>query len=700
MLNLKRYFTCLFFLLSLNGFSQATSDIGKKSNYLKSVVDRYHCNSIDFDDAFSETIFSRFFSEIDPLGMYFYEEDIQQFSDKYLHKIQQDIVQKTSSFFDTVAIVYELRLNETRQRINEIFTQSFDWDKNEILSFDKSVYRNYVSDQNEMDERWRKWLKSELLDGLFSGEYHPDPYKTTIDSVLTFEEEVKDRLMEIEFFEIDYYLNSPIGYRNELGNVYLDAIATNIDPHTTYLPAEKQADFIEDLSKDNLAFGFQLTENDKGVVSIGGLTPGSPAWLSNQLNRGDLVLSIKLGDSEIVDVTKKRLNEITQLFSKSSAKELIMKIKKQNGQEEEVALEKGPIYVDQDVIKSVILDGENKIGYITLPDFYTDWGEEQVNGCANDVAKIILKLTKENIEGLIIDLRYNGGGSLKEAIDLAGIFINYGPLGIELNNSGKLVSLKDFNKGTIYNGPLAILVNGSSASASEIFTAAMQDYNRALVVGSQTYGKSTGQVIIPIDPKFGITTFDERNIDQSLGYLKVTTAKYYRITKTSHQIKGISPDIVLPDLFDVYDYREATYENAIKLDSVEKKVYYTAAKDFPINSLRSKSEKRLNENESWVKIPEIMDSLNLIVNGTKEYKLNIKAYQEENQFTVNTIKKIGEYTKNETTNFKVINNQYDLKIMELNPYRSKLNQVYFDRMKSDIYLDEAYQILTDYIELK
>ncbi len=696
--NPKIWITSLIvFLLSSNALAQPTTSIGRQSNYIKKIIEKFHYNKIDFNDQFSEQAFDGFIEQIDALGMFYYQGDIDELKAKHYHNIDEEIKQSTAAFFTAAAGTYYNNLIQTKERVERLLSDGFDWKKNEVLSYEEADYAAFPTTEEEMDERWRLWLKSEILDGLFSGEYHSKPYETTIDSVLLYEDQVKEDLLERELYEIKSFTEHPTGYNTYLSSYYLDAIAQVVDPHTSYFSPNEQEDFVDELSKDNLAFGIQLDQNDKGDVVVHDVLPGSPAWVSGELSKGDVVLSLQLGDQKKLDLTSAGMAEVEMMFGAYNEDVLTLVVRKANGQAKEVVIEQGLVYDDQDVIKSVVLDGENKIGYITLPDFYTNWDGLAGNGCANDVARTIVKLKKESIDGLILDLRNNGGGSVREAIDLAGMFINYGPLAIEQQQNREPQSIKDFNKGSIYNGPLVILVNGLSASASELFTAAMQDHNRAIVVGSNTYGKGTGQIMMPLDPNV-LDLYNTEPLDESLGYLKVTTSKYYRITKSTQQKGGIQPDIELPDVYDIYDYREVSYKNALSKDSVEKKVYYTAASGFPLEKLRQASKSRLEASSFGNALVLTIDSLKTEMNAPDYFDLNIDNYKRSNQLLNQTIDSLFSYLEQSTDAFEVKNNQYDLRIMEMNAYRSELNETYLKRLKEDIYLDEAYRVLTDYIK--
>ena len=266
---------------------------------------------------------------------------------------------------------------------------------------------------------------------------------------------------------------------------------------------------------------------------------------------------------------------------------LVLKFRKKDGTTRIVLLRKEKIENEENIVKGFVLKGEKKIGYILLPAFYTEWENESGSSCANDVAKEIVKLKKENIDGLILDVRYNGGGSLGEAMEMIGIFVDEGPLMGQKQKAEKVIYLKDPNRGTIYNGPMALMVNGQSASASEILAASLQDYNRALIVGSNTYGKATMQQMMLLDTMTNRPT----QIGNAKDIVKITTGKLYRLSGETAQMNGVSPDIVLPDAFDGLDYREKFSSFALPADKVAKNAYYKPLAALPVNELPEKVRK-------------------------------------------------------------------------------------------------------------
>lgn len=687
----------LLFLLLCFGtwvFGQKTH-IGKQAYAIHKLVQKEHYDPKPLDDSLSAYVFDTFIDNIDPSGFYFRISDIHRL-EQYRFEIDDQMRNETSEFFDVATRLYEQRLKTADSLVTEVLKTPFDFKKDEVLSYLPEDYKPYVLDTRSLQERWRKWLKYSVLEEIFEGDYIENEDEQSIEDLLKFVPEALEAVEAAERFEISSYLEHPAGFRNYMATFYLEALASYYDPHTTYFSEIDQQNFEEELSKDKKAYGFSMNQNAAGQVLIAGLIPGSAAWMSGQMSVGDQIIEVKFEGGKKLDVVRMDANSLSLEFENATAQSMVMKLKKPNGNIEEVHLTKAEIYVDQDVIKSVILDGEKKVGYIILPDFYTDWDNYNGLGCANDVAKNLVKLKQENIDGLILDLRNNGGGSLKEAMDLAGIFINYGPITIEADKYSEGKTLKDMNRGAIYTGPLVILVNGLSASASEIFSAAMQDYNRAIIVGSQTYGKSTGQVILPLDPSGGV----DPSTELGMGYLKVTTSKFYRVNKTTHQKEGLKPDIMLRDYYELYDYAEANYPNAIGNDNIEKKIYFTPAAPINKSSLKSQSETRMNQNQNYQKLCEMIDTIDAFKAYYQEVPLNIEAYRAHEKRMNDYYSTLWDSEESKAEQFEVINNKYDLEIMKINDFRSKLNDEYLENVAKDLYIGEAYNIILDYIKSK
>lgn len=346
--------------------------------------------------------------------------------------------------------------------------------------------------------------------------------------------------------------------------------------------------------------------------------------------------------------------------------------------------------VQDNVITSFILDGEKKVGYIYLPGFYTNWENEQALGLANDVAKELLKLQLEGIEGLILDLRHNGGGAIIEALGLAGIFIDVGPLAVGKDADGELNLLKDMNRGMAYSGPLVVLVDGLSASASEIFAAAMQDYNRAVIVGDTTYGKSSGQQFIPLD---------ERR-PNSGGDIKVTMQKYYRITGNTYQRQGVVPDVVLPTLLRAWIPREKDAQEALSNDKIEKELSFRTSPALPIEQLAQKSKERLKADEQFSQLKASSDSLFADLSKAETIPLDVEGYFAYRQQLRRNMEHIMRLEERKASLFETKNNRFAESLVQMSEIQRLNHESLIVEIQQDIYIAETFQVMLDLIKSK
>jgi carboxyl-terminal processing protease len=415
------------------------------------------------------------------------------------------------------------------------------------------------------------------------------------------------------------------------------------------------------------------------------------------LHQGDVLLRLKLSGEAIKDLSEADLEEVENILRGFNGKDAAITIMQANHQIKTVTLAKEKLRVDENVIKSYILQGEKRIGYIALPDFYRQTGAGTAMGCANDVAKEILKISKENIDGLLLDLRYNGGGDMQEALDLAGLFIDEGPLCVVSDGKSKPEVLKDSHRGKVYDGPLALLVNGMSASASELLACALQDYNRAVIVGATTYGKGSYQVVMPLDTLYNSALKSKEKSDP--GYLKITLGKFYRVTGRSHQKKGVVPDVILPDMIDLYDLKEGNEKYALNSDSIQKKIYYHPMEALPVKELAHRSGLRLATDKNFKALTVIHDSIQKEMKLEHKVPIHIDAYKKfEKQ--ADARRKVEErLEKDSTSAFTVLNNSYDAEIFKIDTYRKEINDAVLKNIKEDLYIDETLKIVKDLIEI-
>ncbi|HEY4334631.1 MAG TPA: S41 family peptidase, partial [Puia sp.] len=392
-------------------------------------------------------------------------------------------------------------------------------------------------------------------------------------------------------------MQSPTGIGNMIGIIYCQALAMCYDPHTNYFSPDEKADFETAIGNKPLSYGLTVVEDEEGHAQVGRLLPGGPAFQSGMLSEGDKIVAVRWEGKESIDVSDATAGELYRILSTEGADRLTLGVRKADGTTREVTLQKGRVVGTQeeedDKVRGFLLKGATTtVGYISLPAFYEDWENNKgVNGCANDVAKEIIKLKKENIGGLILDLRYNGGGSMDEAVQLSGLFIDAGPVGQVISRDAKVYTLKDITRGTVWAGPLLVLVNGSSASASEMVAGTLQDYNRALIVGSPTYGKATAQVVLPMDTTVDLEHFNPQA--QASSYLKVTVSKLYRVNGSTAQVSGVKPDVVLPDPPAAETQREADEKFVLPPTPIPANKYYLPLPVLQVLDERAIAEKAM-----------------------------------------------------------------------------------------------------------
>jgi carboxyl-terminal processing protease len=542
------------------------------------IAQKYHVQPRAMDETFSMLFFDRFFSALDEEKLVFTTEDMTRLL-PYRTQLANEVRAQQNGFLKTVTAVYAKRINtvDSLLRVLQQLPFVFTADEKLTVAEDKEYPANTLMQQQKLV----KYLKKEMLDYMIVhadlSSKTPEPrLKKVTDSL---EQEARKKV--ITYFQrgIKRMMQGAKTVSELIGNLYCQTLASTFDPHSAYMPKTEKENFEGSLGQKSMRFGFTLErdEDNEGVL-IHDLKPGSAAYKSGQLNPGDKIISVQWDDKQPIDVSEAGIEELSQILDQSNYGKMTLTIKKADGVLRKVEMQKEVMESDdeEDKVKSFLLKSAGyNLGYISLPAFYTDWENERNNikGCANDVAKEILRLKKENINGLILDLRYNGGGSLQEAVDLSGIFIDAGPVTQISTTGGKTYTLKDVNRGTIYDGPLVLLVNGASASASELVAGTLQDYHRAVIMGTRTYGKATGQVIMPLD---SMTRPDASHVGTTAQtFIKLTVDKLYRITGATAQGTGVIPDIQLPDLSDEIMPHESSEPTVLLAPRIDANRFYT-----------------------------------------------------------------------------------------------------------------------------
>ncbi len=580
------YFSIFFPILS---FSQNFQKEANEAFLLTRMVNKFHVNPRLVNDSFSALVFKEFLEQADTRKMFLTKEDVVILS-SYKTKLDDEILNKQFTFLQLATRLFEQRVLMTDTIIDNIAKSPFNFNLAEKIT--KSEFNNPPANDVAMRMGFYKWMKKSTLNFILNnnediGSLNAPQLKKYTDSI-----EPIGRLKAKSICKryIKGILERPGGIAQEISDSYCKAIAHCFDPHTAYLPLTDKENFESDLGNKKILFGFSLDKNENGEPEIDNLLPGSSAFKCGQFNKGDKIVSLQWEGKSAIDVSDASIQEIYKILDASNHDKMVFTILKPDGTTKQVPLikEKSDDVDDEDnKVKSFILKGNKTIGYISLPSFYEDWEDEEINrnGCANDVAKEIVKLKNEKIDGLILDVRYNGGGSAREAAELAGIFIDGGPVAQFKSKEAKAFTLKDINRGTIYDGPLVVMVNGYSASASELIAGTLQDYNRAIIVGSTTYGKATAQAVFPMDTTIKIE--EDFSKIQTNSYVKITTSQLFRITGRTAQGIGVMPDVIFPDMLQVDGQREENNPLSIRATTVDANKYYTPYASLPLEKIKA-----------------------------------------------------------------------------------------------------------------
>ncbi len=476
----------------------------------------------------------------------------------------------------------------------------------------------------------------------------------------------------------------------------LNAIALRHDPHSNYFNQEQNKEFTKQLSAQVESFGFYLSEDDDGNIKVVYIEPGGSAWTSNEVNEGDLFISVRIAGN-VVTNDGNTAEDIQDKIDKTNENKLELTLKKQNGQLKTVKLIKQKTASVDNTVKGYVLKNKSgNVGYISLPSFYTDMEQNTAPGCANDVAKEILKLEGDSITGLIIDLRNNGGGSMLEAMNLAGIFVDEGPLFIYKEKNKKPSLVKDINRGFIFKKPLVVMINETSASASELFSNIVKDYNLGLVVGQTSYGKGTAQNVYPLDTN----VLRVRNgMATATDFIKVTQAKFYRLNNSTHQGTGVVPDVVLPSSPGYSIYKESKEAFFLESDVVTKNVVYTPNPVISVAGIQQKSAERIQKSADFKRYKQSSDSIVDFLNNPPKLVLKFKEFKKYQEYSENLYNSFEKAVQSTTNDIKCLNNTFDKKITEVNEQTKEFNEKVRESIEKDLFINEAFYIINDLKEI-
>ena len=668
------------------------------------LLNETHIAPQDINDDFSSRVFDNYIKQLDPYKRYFYKSDIKEF-EAYKSAIDDQIKSLDFTFFDLTHQRLLQRVEESKLIYNQILDTPFDYTKEELYNSDDETFE-YAKNKRELKERWRQLLKFSTIanydEALEEREFYsdnenntdliPEPSNEIINEV---KEPKSDKEIEADARETtqrileELYTYMQERRREDWFAVYINAITSQFDPHTNYFPPAEKDRFNVGMSGKFEGIGARL-QRKLDVISISELISGGPAWRQDILEPGDQILKVRQEDeAEAVDIVGMRIEDAVEFIKGPKGTKVILTVKKVDGLIRDVEITRDVVVLEETYAKSsTVVKEEKKYGIINLPAFYDNFDRKDRISSSLDVRSELERLKEDGVEGIILDLRNNRGGSLGAAVDMAGLFIKEGPIVQVKSTTEPKRVLKDTDDSIVWDGPLVILVNELSASASEILAAAMQDYKRAIIIGSaQTFGKGSVQNYQDLN------RYVRNNTNGDLGALKFTTDKYYRVNGSSAQLKGVKSDIVVPDRYKYTGIGERTQDNPLAWDKIDAADYDVWKNYYDYDSAITKSQNRIKNNEQLRLIDENAKWINDI-RENQTFSLNYDVYKkrlELNEEQAKQFYKISDYKTNLT--FQSL--PYELSLTAKDSILKEKRARWHVSLSKDVYVEEALNVLND-----
>ena len=685
--------TTIFALASCSFTSNSSQESDKDQLLLQLVsyiLDEGHYVDKELDDEFSSKAFQTYIEMIDPYKRYFYKSDIDKFKE-FEYLIDDQFKSSDLTFFNLTHETLLKRIEESKDIYTSVFSSPFNYKVDEFLTVSND--EDFVSNKSELVDRWRKTFKYYTLNNLNDLLTENDSINSLVKNNQDFnfiikDFELKSRTSSLEFCNEIYQYYSDRS-RQEWFSEYVNSIVYQFDPHTFYFNPDDKEDFDVDMSGNYAGIGARLQQKmDK--ISVVELISGGPAWRQNELEVGDILLKVRQTDQDTpVSIVGMRIKDAVKLIKGPIESSVVLTIKKVDGQIIDLQIPRDIVQLEETYAKSSIVERSNsKYGLINLPKFYFDFEDYSERNAASDIKKEIIRLKEQGIEGLILDLRNNGGGGLKPAVDMAGLFIEEGPIVQVQSFEKKKEVLKDRDRSIVWEGPLVILVNEFSASSSEILAAAMQDYERAIIIGSnQTYGKGTVQNVVDLNRMI------RSNTNGDMGAFKFTIQKYYRINGGSVQLEGVKSDIVIPNRYSYIDFGEKEQDNPLEWDKITPVDYTPWTSNFDYSSAIQKSKIRIESNE-YLKLIDSNAKWIKTVRDTEDFSLNYFTYNDKikaDELTAKSFDKLKDF--NTDLEFKSL--PYEIMLFEKDSTLELKRNRWHKNLAKDLYIDEALNVLTD-----
>ncbi len=660
---------------------------------LMGLLSQGHYAPKKMDDDFSADVYKKFIERLDYSKSFFTQADIDEFK-IYEREIDNQVEKGSTEFFDVVSKTYAQRVLEAEKYFIKHIEMPMVFTSKETIELDGEKL-NWAANSAELDARWEANIKYRLLaryNDVLENQKEAIAKNEVKKADIKNDAELKKDARNTIKKSLEYYFRKLNKITDkEKFSFYLSSITQNFDPHTTYFAPVDKDRFDEEMSGKFVGIGAVLKLNDENTCEISQIITGAPSYKEGSLKAGDKILKVAQGNEDPVDVVGWDLDEIVKIIRGKKGTIVKLTVKHLNGTEQVISILRDEVEMADTFAKSIIInENKNKIGYIFLPGFYADFEDFNGRRSSTDMKEEIEKLKAAGVDGIIIDLRNNGGGSLGDVVDIAGYFIEDGPVVQVKSQNSRPQEMRDRDPAILYNGPLAILINSNSASASEILAAALQDYKRAVILGSTSFGKGTVQRIVNLDDYF-----KGNEAYKPLGSLKITTQKFYRINGGSTQLKGVEPDVAIPTTYDYLDQGERKDDNAIPWDQIMSADYTPYGLDF--SKLISKSKARIAGDKHF----EIITANAKRIKEKSEnnrYSLNQAEYNKEVEENKAFAKRFEELEKGNgkisMTNLKAIQATINKDTIE----KAK-NAEWQKAIVKDVYIGEAVNVINDWISL-
>lgn len=646
-----------------------------------------HYNKVELNDEYSKKAFQEIIKTFDGNKRFFTQEDIEKLSkhslkvDDYFNSASMDL------FNDLYPIVLK---NEkwVQELVIEMLKSPITFSSlTDVQTNPDSL--DYAKDKTELKERWKQNLAFMINDRLYQLEKRQETDSTLKnESFESLEKKAREYVLEKH---TEWFKRMEKEERGDRFAMYVNALIAIYCPHTQYFPPNDKEDFDIGFSGKLEGIGATLSEKN-GYITVEKIVAGSASWKQKELEVGDVILEVAQGSAKPVDIYDMRLDKAVRLIRGPKGTEVRLTVKKVNGTTKVISIIRDVVIIEETYAKSILLkenNSSNVYGYISLESFYADFNNKNGRKCSKDVLKELQNLSKHGVKGIILDLRDNGGGSLSDAVEMAGYFIKAGPI-VQVDGSGQAPEVyPDVDPRMQCDVPLVVLINGFSASASEIFAAAIQDYRRGIIIGTNSYGKGTVQRFFPLDQV--AAAYNLTGTPAQLGEVKQTVAKFFRINGGATQLKGVKPDVVLPESYMYLDMSEGSYDYALPWKAIARAEYDTFVYPYSLQKVAAEAQKRVDTTAYFLKLKNQAKQIKTSQDASK-YPLSYKAYKavkDKNE----KVNKEYEVKKEKITDWTVQFHSEDVNLLAKDTLSAERLNKFKETVEQDRHVREAVKIL-------